>query len=230
MARHHHHHRLWVLLAAVSILFTACGGDSSDSDDSGDAGSGTASSDSGSSDDSADTDSGSDSDDGSADDTPADVVEQAEDALDAILGDSEGVATITIGDQTWELAVYPENVIASCDADFFGGFFANLASEGELTDPLDAMTITLPGGDFTDPPAVTLRVNVGEEAEWIADETYYERAADLPPGIGVTDFSIDGNTARGTATFFEEESFFQWNAGLGDLVVEDGTFEVTCAG
>lgn len=50
------------------------------------------------------------------------------------------------------------------------------------------------------------------------------------PGIGVSDFSIDGQTASGATVFYEEESFFQFNAGLIDeLETAEGTFRVTCA-
>jgi len=105
-----------------------------------------------------------------------------------------------------------------------------LTTEGVLSDPLNLMNITLPGGDFQDPPAITVNVAVGGEAEWIADETIYERSPDLPAGIGVTDFSIDGPTASGSAVFYEEESFFQFNAGLADeLQMAEGTLRVTCA-
>jgi len=60
------------------------------------------------------------------------------------------------------------------------------------------------------------------------DETIYEQYAELPAGLGVTSFAIDGATASGSAAFFEQESVYQFNAGNGDLVVADGTFTVTC--
>lgn len=141
-----------------------------------------------------------------------------------------GAATITIGDVSWDFALPEGHPLAACDADFFGGFVAGLTTgSADLTEPADWMSVRLPGGDFTDLPAVTVKLTVNSEDEWIADETIYEQNADLPAGLGVTSFSIDGTTASGTATFFEQESFYQFNAGNGDLIVADGTFTVTCA-
>lgn len=52
-----------------------------------------------------------------------------------------------------------------------------------------------------------------------------------PAGIGVTDFSLTGTMASGTAVFFEQESHCQFTAALVDeLELADGTFQVTCAG
>ena len=95
--------------------------------------------------------------------------------------------------------------------------------------PVNQLTVQLPGGNFTDPPKVEVKLSIDSDLRWIADETFYERSDDLPAGLGVTDFSIDGSTASGTAVFFEEESFHQLFSG-SPLVVEEGTFEVTCAG
>lgn len=140
-----------------------------------------------------------------------------------------GAATVTIGDETWEFELVEDVVIAVCDTDFFGGFVAILTNPGaDMANPMDLFSVTLPGGDFKDPPTAAVNLGASGGAEWIADETIYEQNADLPAGLGVTDFSIDGTTASGSAVFFEQESFYQFNAGNGDLVVADGTFEVTC--
>jgi hypothetical protein len=140
-----------------------------------------------------------------------------------------GTATATIGDETWEFVLVEDIPIANCDSDFFGGFIAILTNAGaDLSKPIDAFSVTLPGGDFTDPPTAAVNLAASGGAEWIADETIYERNADLPAGIGVTTFSIDGTTASGSAVFFEQESFYQFNAGNGDLEVAEGTFTVTC--
>lgn len=145
--------------------------------------------------------------------------------------DTAGVtATATIGDETWEFALPEDHPIANCDADFFGGFVAILTTgTSDISIPADTFSVVLPGGDFTEAPAVAVNLAVSSDAEWIADETIYEQNADLPAGLGVTSFSIDGTTASGTATFFEQESYYQFNAGNGDLIVADGTFTVTCA-
>ena len=140
-----------------------------------------------------------------------------------------GTATVTIGDETWEFTLPEGHPIATCDADFFGGFVAWLTTGGaDIAEPTDWMSTTLPGGDFTDPPTFTVKLAVSGDAEWIADETIYEQYAGLPDGLGVTSFSIDGTTASGAATFLEQESVYQFNAGNGDLIVADGTFTVTC--
>jgi hypothetical protein len=214
---------LWSVVAVAALLFAACGDDSTSNAGASDpAASEVASDDSAQSGD-AETPSI---------DVDADVdeiVEGAEEMLDAMVDDDGGVGIVTIGAETWEFTLFPEHVIASCDADFFGGFFALLTSTDDIMEPGDTLALTLPGGDFTEPPQVTLNIQTGGEAEWIADETYYERSPDLPPGIGVTNFSIDGNTASGTATFFEEESWHQSRAGDASLLqIAEGTFEVTC--
>ena len=140
-----------------------------------------------------------------------------------------GTASVTIGDETWEFELVEGIPIANCDADFFGGFVAILTNSGaDMSIPMDAFIVQLPGGDFTDPPTIEVNLAASGEAEWIADETIYEQYADLPAGLGVTSFSIDGTTASGSAVFFEQESVYQFNAGNGDLVVADGTFTVTC--
>jgi hypothetical protein len=140
-----------------------------------------------------------------------------------------GTATVTIGDETWEFVLVEDLPVVLCDADFFGGFVAILANEGaDLSKGADMFAVTLPGGDFTDPPTASVNLGATSGAEWIADETVYEQYADLPAGLGVTSFSIDGLTASGTAVFFEQESVYQFNAGNGDLQVADGTFTVSC--
>lgn len=140
-----------------------------------------------------------------------------------------GAATVTIGDETWEFELVEDIVIANCDTDFFGGFVAILTNPGaDMANPMDLFSVTLPGGDFKDPPTAAVNLGASGGAEWIADETIYELNADLPAGLGVTTFSIDGTTASGSAVFFEQESFYQFGAGNGDLVVADGTFTVTC--
>ncbi len=216
--------RLGMLAAVMALVVAACGG-SSDAEtgtSSTTATPGVESPTDGTSND-ADGDTGTSGDDGTQG-----IVEQAEQLLDEFSGDG-GAATITIGDETWEFTFYDSVPIASCNADFFGGFLAVLTSGDDIMVPFDQVMITLPGGDFKDPPEIHLNLKVSDDAEWIADETIYENNPDLPPGIGVTSFTIDGQGASGTATFYQEESYFQANAGTGDLVMMDGTFEVVCA-
>ena len=161
--------------------------------------------------------------------TTKDFVEQAQEQLQDAVDTAGGTATVSIGEETWEFEFFESVPFAVCDADFFGGFFAVLTSQDDILVPNNSFNITLPGGDFTDPPSATLTIAVDGDAKWFADETIYERKEDLPPGLGVTSFSIDGNTASGTALFYEEESYFQLFNPEAELLMAEGTFEVTCA-
>lgn len=208
-----------VLVVAIAGVFASCGGTSDESASEGSASTTSAPS--------------SDQTDETSNNTSAEESQGTESTVGAIgdhLDTAGGTATVTIGAETWEFMLPEGHPIANCDADFFGGFVAILTSGGaDIAEPADLFALTLPGGDFTDPPTANVNLAVSGDAEWIADETFYERDTDLPAGLGVTSFSIDGTTASGTATFFEEESFHQFNAGNGELLVEDGTFTVTCA-
>jgi hypothetical protein len=210
---------LLILVGLIALVLAACGGNSDESSSDTAASSST----SPSSDQATEP---ADVPDAGSDDQTASTVGSIGDHFDT----AGGTATVAIGDETWEFMLPEGHPIALCDSDFFGGFVAILTSgTADLSVPADAFSVTLPGGDLTEPPLVTVNSAVSSDAEWIADETIYERNADLPVGLGVTSFSIDGTTASGTATFFEQESFYQFNAGNGDLVVADGTFTVTCA-
>ncbi|MGI9665972.1 MAG: hypothetical protein ACR2N2_02565 [Acidimicrobiia bacterium] len=204
------------LLLALTLV--ACGGSGDESSDDTSAPTSSAAASDQSSDPSDDTSSV----DGQDTDTvPTDV--------SGVFDTAGGTAAVTIGDQSWEFVLPEDHPIANCDADFFGGFVAILTNEGAvITSPSDVMALALPGGDFDDTPSLEVKLQIDSEDEWIADETIYEQNADLPAGLGVTDFTIDGTTASGTATFFEQESYYQFNAGNGDLRVADGTFTVTC--
>jgi hypothetical protein len=206
-----------VMVIMVALLLAACGG--------GDESSSETAAPSGSSPSSDQADATSDASDTVSDEQTASTVGSVGDHFDT----AGGTAAVTIGDETWEFVLIEDIPISNCDADFFGGFVAILTNSGaDMSNPMDAFIVQLPGGDFTDPPTIGVKLAASGGAEWIADETIYEQNADLPAGLGVTDFSIDGATASGSAVFFEQESFYQFNAGNGDLVVADGTFTVTC--
>ena len=207
-----------IMVIVIALVLAACGGTSDESPSDTAASSST----SRSSDQAAEP---TDVPDAGSDDQTASTVGSIGDHFDT----AGGTATATIGDETWEFNLPEGHPIANCDADFFGGFVAILTSgTADISVPADALSVTLPGGDFTDPPTVNVNLVASGDAEWIADETIYEQNSDLPAGLGVTSFSIDGTTGSGTATFFEQESYYQFNAGNGDLVVADGTFSVTC--
>lgn len=206
-----------VMVVLVAFVVAACGG--SDAENDAESPTTTAQSD-------AQPDTPSDGSDTSDDSQTATTIGDIGDYFDT----AGGTATATVGDDMYEFVLVEDHPIANCDSDFFGGFVAILANAGaDIAKPTNLFSVTLPGGNFTDPPTLNLNLGASGGAEWSADETIYEHNPDLPAGIGVTSFSIDGSTASGTATFFEQESFYQFNAGNGDLVVADGTFTVTCA-
>lgn len=207
------------LVALLTLVLAACGGNADES----------ASSSAAPTEGSSGAEQSDDPSDGS--DAPADQVTAPDSGdIEEFFDTAGGAATVTIGDETWEFELVADVPIAVCDADFFGGFVALLMSAGaDMANPMDLMDVKLPGGDFMDPPTLTVNLGASGGLEWIADETIYEQNADLPAGLGVTAFSVDGNTASGTASFFEQESLFQFGAGTGDLVTADGSFTVTCA-
>jgi hypothetical protein len=46
----------------------------------------------------------------------------------------------------------------------------------------------------------------------------------------VDSFTVDRNTAKGTATFIEQEAFYKWTGGGNQPERVQGTFGVTCEG
>lgn len=210
--------RLLVIISVLVLVVAACSG-------SGDDGTGDNSPDptptSGSEDGSGGSDNGDDG--GSGDDTPTD-------SGDETSSDGIGTATVTIGDTTYEFAPMFDGPGFQCNPDFFGGFFV-VATDGPVTQGPNSIGASL--GISGETPEVTLRVESGGDAdiEWIADAGKYDDLDDLPEGIGVTDFSIDGNTASGTGVFFNENSYWAVLGGVADEVeVASGSFEITCNG
>ena len=101
----------------------------------------------------------------------------------------------------------------------------------------DGVTILLPPTDdpnFEDPPSVRVKVNDGGP-DFTADPSILETGNyDTVISEGdtqVDSFTVDGNTASGTATFVDEQAIF---AALGGAADDPepvrGSFEVTCAG
>ena len=136
---------------------------------------------------------------------------------------------------TFTDAIYTEfdanpDVITECDPDFFGAFWVVGA-----TDDGDSVTILLPpDGDpnFEDPPSVRVKVNNGGP-DFTADPSIVE-TGDYSTVISVGDtqidsFTVDGNSASGTATFVDEQAIFIALGGTGaDPEPVEGSFEVTC--
>ena len=150
-------------------------------------------------------------------------------------GESTGggnVATVTIGDQTFEFDANPEGPITDCNPDFFGAFWV----VGGDPDG-NSLNLLLPAeGDanFDDPPSVRV-VDRGTGADWTADVSLletgnYEDVLDAGDSQ-VDSYTVEGNTASGTATFVDENQIFAVLGGTADSVEPvTGAFEVTCAG
>lgn len=148
------------------------------------------------------------------------------------VGSSPGsnVATVTIGDTTWEFDANPDGPITDCDPDFFGAFWV----VGEADDGSGLSLLLPPEGDsnFEDPPSV--RVTDGAtEADWTADVTLVDTAnysEILTEGDSQVDsWTIDGNSVSGTATFVDENQIFAVLGGTLDSVDPvAGSFEVSC--
>ena len=210
--------RRLVLIVAMVLVATACGGGETASDDTpADGTSATTTAP-----DSSPGTSAPETDDGEpGDPAPSDVS-----------GIGEG--TVTINGETY---LFGEGGFPAlqCEPDMFGVFFVVLqqvdASGSEVPDGLLTLTLLLEG---TDPAVVgqdnTARLTIGGE-DWIADpEDIAERGLD--PGTSQVDaYTIDGNTVSGTATFYEEESYYATTGGSTDpIVTAQGTFEVACSG
>lgn len=209
---------LTALALVTALALAGCGGD----DDAGDSDvpapvddSTTGSGDDGSADEPA-------ADDSAAADEPA-----AEPASEpASGGGGENVAVVTVGDETFEIDVTPGSV-TRCDPDFFGAFWA---LGGDRADASIELLLPPPGDpNFEDPPTVKVQTDDGD-VEWIADPSR-EMAGVEAGGSQVDDFSVDGNTASGTATFVDLNETYAFQGGVGEAPVPvTGTFSVTCSG
>ena len=202
--------RRWLAMVAVVVLVAAgCGGDSGDDDDGRGAATATTqpASDNGGSDETTPTTPAS-GDDGGGDE-----------------GTGPSTASVTLGDQTYSFSSEGA-VVAQCLTDLFGIFSVNLP----LADGGDGNIGILALYPETDPAVVEqvngVRVAIGDE-DWVADEDdlMFDSSDILEEGMSQVDsVEIDGNTVRGTATFFRQLSLF---AG-GEVETITGTFEATC--
>jgi len=207
-------------LVVLSLVAVACGGSDSNADEGNDDVATTEASDG--------TVAPSDDDEASVDTTTP----TADDDPDGSATGGENVAIVTIGDQTWEFDANPEGPITDCDPDFFGAFWVI----GEAEDGSSLNLLLPPEGDpnFDDPPSVRV-ADRATEADWTADVTLIETAnyGDvLVEGDSQLDtYSVDGNTASGTATFVDENQIFAVLGGSTEAVEPmSGSFEVSCAG
>jgi hypothetical protein len=214
--------RLVVLIVGMVLLIAACGGESGDETPDTDAA------------DTPDTTAA-----GSADTTAAPQVEDAPAATtttappaaegEESTGGDVSTGSATVAGETYEFldTGFPG---LQCEPSSFGvAFIAGLQSAEENNGVIGSITVGIPFPGQEETAGILPAVIVSDgETEWIADPEHAELNG-IPTGSSQVDsYEIDGNTISGTATFYEESSSFTGNEA--DLVVEQGSFEVTCTG
>jgi len=150
----------------------------------------------------------------------------ADDEPDAPAPDAS-VGTLTVAGETYSFADTGFPGLQCMPSAFGVAFLSGLQlvdENGEGVQGNLAVNIPFKGEEETAGILPAVRGNVGD-LEWIADPEHADRNSILQGSSQVDSYEIDGNTITGTATFYEENSSF----GQGDLIVEQGTFEVTCA-
>ena len=124
---------------------------------------------------------------------------------------------MTVGDETYTCGE-TGFITETCNPDFFGGAQVILQLLDVGGEPLtvgDKMVFLDIALIPNDPSSTAVNVPTPEpDREWIADSESTQVS-----GTSVDDWSIDGNTIRGSATFAS-------TAGEGPV---PGTFEVVCA-
>jgi hypothetical protein len=136
----------------------------------------------------------------------------------------DNTARVTIDGTTYEVDV-SLGPAPTCNPDFFAAF---LVSGGDSQGFFSALMPPPDDPNHTDPPNVSLRVNDGE-FEWIADPA--KQMSGVEPGESqVDDFTVDGNTVSGTATFVELNETYAHSGGGPKAQPISGTFEVSCSG
>lgn len=144
-------------------------------------------------------------------------------------GSGGSSATVMIGGDTYQFD--DSGPVSACNTDFFGGVQVALSMPGLA----GSLVLVLPADNWPelgidDPASVQVSVNETDQ-DWFADESQYENIADLPEGSSaVTSWQVDGNSVSGEGIFFDRNSYFASIGGAGELDVQTGTFQVTCAG
>ena len=120
--------------------------------------------------------------------------------------------------------------ITDCNPDFFGSFWAIGESD-------DGGTITVmlpldPNDPNLDPPSIRI-VDVANDKEWIAEVTLIETSnyADVisDGDSQVNDYTVEGNSVVGNASFVEENAIFAALGGTGENPESvEGFFAVQC--
>ena len=120
--------------------------------------------------------------------------------------------------------------ITDCNPDFFGSFWA-------IGESQDGGTITVllplePGDPNLDPPSIRI-VDVTNDREWIAEVTLIETSnyADVisDGDSQVNDYTVEGNSVIGNASFVDENHIFAALGGTGERPESvEGFFAVQC--
>lgn len=145
-------------------------------------------------------------------------------AGEAMAGDN--VAIVTIGDRTYEFDVTP-GATTRCDPDFFGAFWATGGSADGAR--LEALLPPPDDPNFDEMPRITVN-DPTTDRDWTADPL--REMAGVEEGESqVDEFTTDGTSASGSATFVDQNESFAFQGGSGvEPVPVTGTFEVRCAG
>jgi hypothetical protein len=194
----------YVWLIAVALVASACGGSESEPGTTAPAETTTA----------APGDDTTTTAPGATTEAPDETTTTAAEAPSGDIG--EGVATVTVGDTTYDFEV-AASIVGRCDPDFFGAFWV-IASMADGSGGLEMFII--PEGNTNHDETSKIKVNAkdADERDWRADA---DGGEGTPEGeSSVNDFEIDGNTVTGTASFVD---IYQ----PGDEKAE-GTFTATC--
>lgn len=198
---------LFIVVVAVGLLAAACGG-SSDDGDASDTGASVATTAASAVTDTTETP-------GSTDAPQSD--EQTSEA-------GESAATVTIDGVAYEFGA--NGPAATCEPDFFGGFFAVLVST-DLTANFSVELWNEGAGDGEQVSNATMLVEAdGEILDLAANPESSWPAAEAGSSY-IDTFTYEGNRANGTIYFINTE--VAYNADLAPLDPIVGEFEIVCA-
>jgi len=159
--------------------------------------------------------------------TPTTATSSGADSDDQGSSVDVSVGTVTVAGETYHFADTGFPGLQCMPSSFNVAFLAALRQVDENGGELDgSLSVGIPfkGEEETAGIMPELDASVGD-LDWIANPEHADLNG-IPAGSSQVDsYEIDGDTITGTATFYEENSSY----GDGDLVVEQGTFEVTCA-
>lgn len=141
--------------------------------------------------------------------------------------DGDNVATVTIGDDTYEIDVTP-SATQRCDSNFFGAFWA---LGGDADTGIELLLPPPEDPNFDEPASVMVTVTVdGTETQWVADPSLDIAGVDDGESQ-VDDFTVNGNSVGGVATFIDRGASYAFQGGTGDEPEPvQGSFAVTCSG